>query len=247
MCRMFLKCSNKSFVIDYNILKQFVKSCHWSYFKKYNILGHHNLGWGFAYLLEDKDNLKIKRDLSPIYHGDWKGLTKIKTRFLVVHARKAYPWQKNKNSIHPININEKYVITHNGVIKKDSFPTLYNSKLQKISNNTTMDTRRYLCYLIDRLKKEGSIEESVKKVLQTIRIGEGANAFLFNSSKCNIISYHSNTFIGRHTTLFLKKRNDSIFCSTTPIIKNSKEIPNNTLIQIDLKTLNTKVSKIRIK
>ena len=61
-------------------MKKFVSSCHWQYFRKYNIFGHHNLGWGFAYLPESRSkNLIVKRDITPIYYADWESLTKIKT------------------------------------------------------------------------------------------------------------------------------------------------------------------------
>jgi predicted glutamine amidotransferase len=87
MCRMFFKCSLEPFRMDYEILKEYVKSCHWRYLRKYDLLGHHGLGWGFAYVSENDNKLVIKRDINPIYHADWKNLTKIKTRFLLVHAR----------------------------------------------------------------------------------------------------------------------------------------------------------------
>ena len=106
---MFFKCSLEPFHIDYKILKKYVKSCHWRYLRKYDLLGHHGLGWGFAYISENDNDLVIKRDITPIYHADWKNLTKIKTRFLLVHARKTLPWKKNFGNVHPINIKEKYL------------------------------------------------------------------------------------------------------------------------------------------
>ncbi|MFX1267625.1 MAG: class II glutamine amidotransferase [Promethearchaeota archaeon] len=245
MCRMFFQCSTEPFNIQNNFLEKFVKTCHWQYLRKYNLYGHHGLGWGFAYIPENTNSkLIIKRDITPIYHSDWKNLVKIKTRFLLVHARRAYPWNKCFNDVHPINIDEKYLIVHNGVIKNKSFPKLINPKLEDIKNNTRLDTRKYLCYIIDQLNMEHDLKSSLEKVFKKIEIAAGANAFLFNSKECNIITYHNTNFNGRHHTLFISKNLDRVTVSTTPILSGAKEIPNNSLIQINLKKLNMNITKL---
>ena len=244
MCRMFFKCSLEPFHLDYKILKKFVKSCHWHYLRKYDLLGHHGLGWGFAYLSENENNLVVKRDITPIYHSDWKNLTKIKTRFLLIHARKTLPWKKNLGNVHPINIQEQYLITHNGIIKNFPSKTLKNSKLDKIYNETDLDTRKYLCSIINELQEGKSLKSGLETVFKGIEIGAGANAFLFNSQNCNIITNHKNNFNGRHHTLFLSKNHNDILVSTTPFTKDAKEIPNYSLIQIDLNNLNLNLVKL---
>ncbi|TFG25501.1 MAG: hypothetical protein EU533_01035 [Promethearchaeota archaeon] len=245
MCRMFFQCSTEPFFIDLQLLKKFVASCHFQYFRKYNLFGHHNLGWGFAYLDENQD-LKIKRDITPIYKADWKGLRKIKTRFLLVHARKAYPWKKDFKDIHPINIHEKYLIAHNGVIKADSFPPLSDTNLERIRLSDTLDTRRYLCAISDKIKKGVSLKNTLEEIFKKIQIAAGANAFLFNSRECNVISYHNSNFNGRHHTLFIKTSGNNVLASTTPLLKNMKEITNKTLIRINFLDLSTKYVKIEI-
>jgi predicted glutamine amidotransferase len=233
-----------NFTVDFNVLRNFIKSCHWSYFKKYNLLGHHGLGWGYAVIPENEKYLLIKRDWNPIYHSDWKNLTKIKTRFLVVHARKDYPWKKNVNNIHPINIGEKYVITHNGTIKNSSFPILNHPPLERIKNHTQLDTRKYLCYIMDELKENFNLRDALIAIFKNIELGLGANAFLFNTTECNIIKRQNDKFSARHTTLFLLKENNSIMAATTPLKPTMKEIPNNTLISINLSNLNTKMYQL---
>lgn len=247
MCRMFFQCSLKPLNLEYNFLKKFIKTCYWQYLRKYNLFGHHGLGWGFAYIPENINNkLIIKRDLTPIYYSDWKNLVNVKTRFLLVHARKSYPWKKNTNDIHPIDIGEEYLMVHNGVIKNTSWPKLKNPNLEYIKNNTELDTRKYLSSIIDQLKNGLSIKEALEYVFQRIEIAAGANAFLFNSKKCNIISYHNTNFNGRHHTLFISKLSDRIIVSTTPIWKPAREIPNYSLIQINLKDQNIKMMKLNI-
>jgi predicted glutamine amidotransferase len=245
MCRMFFRCSTEPFFIELDLLKKFVKSCHWQYLHQYNLFGHHNLGWGFAYLNENL-KLGIKRDINPIYKSDWKALSKIKTRFLLVHARKAYPWNKNFKDIHPINIQQNYLIAHNGVIKSDSFPSLIDPTLETIRASTSLDTRRYLCTILDKIQNGLRLKVSLEEIFRIVEIGAGANAFLFNSRECNVITYHNTNFNGRHHTLFIKTYSNNIIVSTTPLLENMKEIPNNVLIKINLLDLSTKFVKLEI-
>ncbi len=244
MCRMFFKCSLEPSQLDYKILKKFIKTCQWRYLRKYDLLGHHGLGWGFAYLSENDESLVIKRDITPIYHADWKSLTKIKTRFFLIHARKTLPWKRNLGNVHPINIKEEYLITHNGIIKNFPAKTLGNSKLDKIYNETDLDTRKYLCSIIDELQEGHSLKSSLETVFKNIEIGAGANAFLFNSRNCNVITNHKNNFNGRHHTLFLSRNHGEILVSTTPFTKYAKEIPNYSLLQINLNDLNLNMVKL---
>ena len=246
MCRMFFQCALEPFNIDLNVLKKFISSCHWKYCRKYNLLGHHHLGWGFAYIPENSKTLVIKRDITPIYHADWKNLTKIKTRFLLVHARKAYPWLKNSENIHPININEKYLLTHNGTITNFFRSKMANPKLDTIFKETNLDTRKYLCYIMDNLKQGLTLKESLENVLKNIEIGLGANAFLFNSKECNIIKYQNEKFSGRHRTLFITRENDSVLVSTSPLKPKMKEIPNYSLIHIKLSNLEINTNKLEV-
>ena len=246
---MFFQCALKPFNIDLNVLKKFISSCHWKYFRKYNLLGHHHLGWGFAYIPEDPEDSKtlvIKRDITPIYHADWKNIAKIKTRFLLIHARKAYPWLKNSENIHPININEKYLLTHNGTITNFSISNLANTKLNAIFKETNLDTRKYLCYIMDNLKQGIDLKESLENVIKHIEIDLGANAFLFNSKECNIIKYQNENFSGRHRTLFISRDNGSVLASTSPLKPKMKEIPNNSLIHIKLSNLKINLTKLEV-
>lgn len=244
MCRMFFQCALEPFNIEYELLKKFVSSCRWQYLRKYNLFGHHGLGWGFAYIPEDEKNLVIKHDITPIYQADWKNLKNLKTRFLLVHARKTMPWKRNFNDVHPININENYVIVHNGIIKNFSFPQLETEKLETIKSETKLDTRKYLCSIIDKLNTGLNLKEALESLFNSIQIGAAANAFLFNSRECNIINYHNTNFNGRHHTLFITKNQHKLFVSTTPIKNDMLELPNRVLIRVNLRDLDLKFEKL---
>jgi len=242
---MFFQCSLKPFNIDYKILKEFIASCHWQYLRKYNLFGHHALGWGFAFIPENNDKkLIIKRDITAIYKADWKNLTKFKTKFLLVHARKTSPLKRNFMNVHPINIGKKYLITHNGIIRNSSFPKLDNPDLEDIKNCSDLDSRKYLCTIIDKLNDKRNLKEALELTFKKLSIKPSANAFLFNSEECNVINYHDNSFNGRHHTLFLKKEKDTILVCTTPLNSHAKEIPNKTLLQINLHNLKTNIVKL---
>ncbi|MBD3253738.1 MAG: hypothetical protein GF383_01530 [Candidatus Lokiarchaeota archaeon] len=246
MCRMFFQCAKKPFTVEYGILKKFISSCHWKYFRKYNLLGHHNLGWGYSYLSEEDQRLYVKRDLTPIYKAHWKDLISLRTKFLLIHARKSYPWKKDPNNIHPIDIREKYLMTHNGTIVNSSVPLLKDPKLEQIKKSTNLDTRKYLCYVIDELKQRLVLKSALESVFETLELGIGANAFLFNTKECNVIKRQNNRFNGRHRTLFIAKYNEGYLVSTSPLTNNPLEIPNNSLIKIDLDTLQLKVNKLEV-
>ena len=237
-------CSSEPFYLGNKILQEFIKSCHWRYLRKYDILGHHGLGWGFSYLSENGDKLITKRDITPIYHASWESLTKIKTRFLLVHARKTLPWKRKFKNVHPININEEYLITHNGIIKNFPDKKLNTPKLDKIYKETDLDTRKYLCSIISELYEGKPLKAGLESIFKDIEIGAGANAFLFNSKKCNVITNHKNNFNGRHHTLFISKNQSTVLVSTTPLTKNAFEIPNYSLIQINLENLKLEAVKL---
>ncbi len=245
---MFFKCSTEPFTISPFFLKIFVASCQFHYFRKYNMIGHHSQGWGHAYLSEDDQKLIIKRDITPIYRADWKSLSKIKTRFLLVHARKSIPKNKTIKDVHPININEDYFFTHNGTINKDSFPKeLSDQRLSEISLNTELDTRKYLSLIMDEYKNnKADLKKAVESTLKKIQNAGTANAFLFNLNECAIIKRQKDSLRGRHTTLFLTKENNSVLICTTPINKNAREIPDKSLIRVNLSDLSMKYLKLEI-
>ncbi|MBD3195798.1 MAG: hypothetical protein GF317_12120 [Candidatus Lokiarchaeota archaeon] len=232
MCRMLIYYSNEPKSIPIQILSKFIKSCHWDYFKKYDLVGHHGAGWGIAYIPSNSRELIVKRTLTPIYRSAWKNIRKIKSRFILIHARKTLFGEKKLENVHPIDIGAEYCLTHNGTIKMDSFPTLNDKKLERIKNYTDLDTRRYLCTILDQLKSGNTLKNAIKTVLQQIRVSSAANAFLFNSNEVHIIKYQNNTINGRHTTLFIDKSPERYLISTTPITSNALEIPNRSLISI---------------
>ena len=231
---MFFHCSTKPFQIEPAFLKKFIASCYLHYLRRYSIYGRHRMGWGFAYVPENNDKtLIIKRDMSPIYHSDWKSLSNIKTRFLLVHARKTKPWYKSFKNVHPINISEKYLIVHNGIIKKFPSRKLNDLRLEKINKSTQLDSRKYLCHIIDRLNTDYDLKSTLETIFQEVSIGSSANAFLFNSKECHVISHHKNNYMGKNHTLFIKKEKDWLNVCTTPILRKSIEIENNALVSVN--------------
>ena len=129
-------------------------------------------------------------------------------------------------------------------IDNDANNELILGGLDGIYKKTDLDTRKYLTSIIDQIQDGKDLKSSLEQTFKEIEIGAGANAFLFNSQMCNIITNHKSNFNGRHHTLFINRNNDEIIVSTTPLIKNAKEIPNYSLIQINLANLHTTFTKL---
>ena len=123
---------------------------------------------------------------------------------------------------------------------------MVNHKLNTIFKETNLDTRKYLCYIMDNLKQGINLKESLEDVLKNIEIGLGANAFLFNSKECNIIKYQNEKFSGRHRTLFITRDNSSVLASTSPLKPKMKEIPNYSLIHINLSNLEINLTNLEV-
>ncbi|MFO7795891.1 MAG: class II glutamine amidotransferase [Promethearchaeati archaeon] len=241
---MLINYSSQPICISIESLKKFIQSCHWDYLKKYDVVGHHGAGWGLAYIPNNSNNLVIRRTLEPIYNCKWQDLANIKTRFLLIHARKTIFGEKRLENVHPICLGDRFCIVHNGTIKMKSFPPLNRLYLQKIKENTDLDTRRYLCTLLDNIINQNNIKDAIETTLKKIHVNSAANAFLFNSKECYIIKYQKNTFNGRHTTLFIQKGANRVMISTTPLNSKALEIPNASFLSIS--SLKEKKLKIRI-
>jgi len=161
-------------------------------------------------------------------------------------ARKTKPWRKDIKNVHPINIHEKFLIAHNGVINTFPSKKLNDPVLEDIQTSTDLDTRKYLCHIIDNLNTSFNLKNALESVFREITIGSSANAFLFNSQQCHVITYHRNDYKGRHHTLFIEKKKNRFNVCTTPILEKSKEIDNNSLISINLNNLELRFSKLAV-
>jgi len=240
---MLINYSSQPICINIESLKKFIQSCHLNYLKKYDLVGHHGAGWGFAYIPPNSNKLIIKRTLKPIYNCKWQDLANIKTRFLLIHARKTIFGEKRLENVHPICIGDRFCIVHNGTIKMKSFPPLNRRRLHSISENTDLDTRRYLCTLLDNIITQNNIKDAIETTLKKIHVNSAANAFLFNSKECYIVKFQKKTFNGRHTTLFIQKGGNRVIISTTPLNSKALEIPNASLLSIP----SLKENKIKIR
>ena len=99
---------------------------------------------------------------------------------------------------------------------------------------------------MDNLKQGLDLKETLENVINNIKIGLGANAFLFNSKECNIIKYQNEKFSGRHRTLFITKDNGSVLTSTSPLKPKMKEIPNYSLIHVNLSNLEINLTNLEV-
>ncbi len=246
MCRMLVRITKTPRNVSFALLKRFVVNCRWGDRMVQDYLGHHNLGWGVAWL-DAEDRIHAKRSLDPIWNSDWEALTKLKTKCFVMHARFALPWQKKMADVHPITIEGRKFLCHNGLVPLDAFPPLGHDKWKEIAENNTMDTRRYLLSILDSEARNPQIllRENLVSVLSEITTGLSANIILLAKKRVYIAQHH-------HTNLFKKynfdlryhKTSDGVLISSAPLFTPNRRIPNHTLITYDFRKNQFSVDKI---
>lgn len=102
--------------------------------------------------------------------------------------------------------------------------------MDKIKKETDLDTKKYLCLILDELKQKSSVKKAIESALKQIKVKSTANAFLFNSQECIIIKHQLNTFHGRHTKKIKNSGGDAIFAQAdVSIEEQAKSIVEKTI------------------
>ncbi len=245
MCRMMCFFSPNEISIPMDYLKSFVRASHWGKYKLQDFIGQHRMGWGVSWF--DKNGaIKTQRSIDPIWRSNWKNLTKIKSRCIVLHARRCAPSATNNRDVHPIVIDNKNYMFHNGVIKKDSFPQLDNPELNEILKSTSMDTRRYLATFLDELEKNEDFVETFRRTLPKITVSPSANAFLLNSTDIYIVKYKIEKLHKKAVyQLNIKNFDKGGYCvSVIPFDKSFKGIPNKSCIKYNFRSNKIEFNKL---
>lgn len=258
MCRMMCLFSDQSFQIPFEYLQSFVKNCRFGNWNFQDFMAPHRAGWGFAWrdLTHSKSNsknhsctpfLRIKRGLRPIWENKWEDLCKIKSDMFVIHARWALPWDVKFSNVHPITIDGRTFLVHNGIISNNSFPPLKEPKYQQIFQNTKLDSRKYLLSLLDAQKKHENVSDAISSVVKYFCNDLSANGFLFNSQNVWIIDWHNSPIIQRYTYDLAINKHNGIFCvASMPLTKYFKHIPNKTLLHYDFSQKEFGTIKLRL-
>ncbi|MHA1340847.1 MAG: class II glutamine amidotransferase [Promethearchaeota archaeon] len=262
MCRMMAFFGKEPIKIPEKYLKIFIRNCHFGNFSRGDYLGHHGMGFGILYF-DENERVHVKRSINKIWKADPKYFLDIESKCIIIHARKCLPRDKKKEDVHPITIDKKTFMFHNGTIKKSSFSKLNDKFYDQISKHTSMDTRKYLATYLDSLKFEiennshsissndisfpiisqnpqnNLIEKSynaIKKTLSNLQLISAANSFIINKNFLCIIEYKRDFVFLRNLnyTLNIGKISNNAYCvSVIPFTRKFKPIPNKSAIFYD--------------
>ncbi|MBD3351803.1 MAG: hypothetical protein GF364_09990 [Candidatus Lokiarchaeota archaeon] len=249
MCRMMAFFGKNMNSIPSEYLTKFVQMCHYGNWKRGDFTGHHAMGFGVAWLDQDT-RIHVKRSIMPIWKTKWEDLLKIRSRCIVLHARKCPPQSIKFQDVHPITIDKKTFMFHNGTIDKKSFPNLRDPYLNKISKTTSMDTRKYLATYLDLMNQPsfaGNIPKIFSNLNKDITLKSSANSFILNRNKLLIVELmrqHS-VFKTLKYILNIKKMDTKNYCiSVAPFDDDFMPIPNKTTLEYDFDSEKLKISKI---
>jgi predicted glutamine amidotransferase len=247
MCRMMCIFGPSSQSIPESYLKEFIHNCHWGNRSRQDWFGHHGKGWGIAWL-DQNGAYKTKRFTSPIWYYQWKKLLMIRSRFIAIHARFAFKFEKE--NIQPIQIshkNQEFIIFHNGMFHTESIPVPQNSKLREISSINNMDTRKFLAAVIDKYKNI-SVSSATKIILDSSQMFNSANSFILSKDQLDLISYHKPISpikeIHTYHLNYKKLENRNICVSVLPFEKDFKIIPNKISISYNFSNDKIKIQKL---
>ncbi|MCP4763059.1 MAG: hypothetical protein GY870_14885 [archaeon] len=218
--------SNKPISVPERYLKRFIQASR---------NGYHGMGWGVVWF-DDNGRIHAKRSTKKIWKSDWKGIGQIQSRCIMIHARQANPFGVCMENTHPIVIDGKNFMIHNGIIALDSFPELLDPILNKISKKSNLDTRRYLVTYLDALKRIGDSYKAFKEILPKMKISISANTFILNRNELQVVKCRTDSVIGGSCELYIEKKEDLFYCvSAVPFNSNYKKIPNKTYINYDFR------------
>jgi len=142
----------------------------------------HADGWGLVYF--EDDQLKIFRSIKPIFEdAQIDQFRKLKTRFIILHARYGTRGNANINNVHPFeykNGEQHYVFFHNGTVRDN---LKYDPKFQPQGET---DSERFFFYLLSGLN-EPITSDHVHEKLSRLNDFSGAN-FILTTGKQTIVT-----------------------------------------------------------
>lgn len=233
MCRMIACFHDAPISLDRDLLAQFVKNCHWGNWRVQDWLGHHGMGWGVAWM-DPAGTIRTWRSLNPIWRDPWWALPRLKSRLIVVHARFALPWKVRRDDVHPITLDDRHFLAHNGTIKLASFAPLETPALERARRETTLDTRRYLAAVLDGMATGAAPLDAIAGVLRQVRPVPSANAFFFSRAQFTAVEYQTAPLFQRYTYVLAVKRLHPGTCvSSIPFDETFSRLPNGTALQFD--------------
>ncbi len=237
MCRMMAIFGPKETTIPREYLKCFVKNARWGNWRVQDFLGHHRLGWGLAWVDPKTEKLRVKRSLQPIWNSAWEQISGVSSRMIVLHARNGMPWKRDFHDVHPITLDSRHFLTHNGIIGLESFPEP-SLALMEPFQETGLDSRRYLISLVEQIQKGLSPTEAFQAVLPDLKLKPSANAFLFTSQDLYMVAYYRPKIYQKYlyTLWYTRLPGGHQLVTSFPTGEQSLRLPNGSCLHFNLST-----------
>lgn len=180
----------------------------------------HPHGWGIAYL-DENNSWVIKKSIKPIYEDpETEQLQGIKTKLVIIHARRSTEGRTALVNTHPFHVNNKelgeFVFCHNGHLRDKIF---FSPKFKPKGDT---DSERLLYSILTNMKsnQDEAIQEAITKTIPQYNACKGTNIILSSKEK-SYIAIKEN-LMPRYYNLHLGKSKDMIIISSEvlPDLKN---------------------------
>ncbi|MBN2093555.1 class II glutamine amidotransferase [candidate division KSB1 bacterium] len=237
MCRMLLAVGKFDTPILFEGLKRMALDQNERHEENEKVLFQHGDGWGMTYL--HHDSLNSYKSSQPCYQDlQFENLSKISTRFLILHSRRASKGSIGEQNSHPFlaNIeNDNYFFYHNGTIYEElPFSNHFH-------RSGTTDSEMFFFHILTHLKPEKPIE-SYKSIFKKVTNFSAVNSIFGNSQFCLLVNrYQINP---DYYTMKISSDDHSLIVSSEIIpglpAKNWKKLSNGTLLKIPIN--NSKIS-----
>ena len=167
----------------------------------------HSDGWGLTYL--EGDNLKTFRSVAPIYEDSQiYQFKKLKTRLIILHARKSTKGNVTMPNIHPFenrNGSAHYLFFHNGTVRdKLTFDPGFQVQ-------GTTDSEKFFYYLLSGNFGELNLNWIKKKLLE-LKDFSGANFILTDGKHSFVADWYS--LNPRYYTMKMFKQKNSVIIAS---------------------------------
>ncbi|MHA1733759.1 MAG: class II glutamine amidotransferase [Promethearchaeota archaeon] len=236
MCRMLVVFGPREVSIPGEYLQRFVRNCRWGNRRVQDWTGHHASGWGVSWLDPDSGTIRVKRTIRPIWNSGWRDLLEVRSRLVVLHARKSLPWKRKFEDVHPITHDRHHYVVHNGIISLAAIP-VPSGNLGREFARTKLDTRRYLLSVLDSARG-GDILEGILRVTRALdgrALRPSANAFFFGREDLYVVSHFKRTPLQVHTyQLYASRLHGRGYCVSSVPLPGSIILPNHAVLHYGL-------------
>lgn len=193
----------------------------------------HGDGWGIVYSKNNK--LEWYKKPIPCWQDPkYQTFYNINIDFLILHARKA-----SQNSL------ISYKFTH--PFERDGWFFCHNGTIQDFISQKQSDSETFFLLLLQKIKYGKNVETAIQDSLNSIKFYTAVNFILANKEKVYILNkFADDRFKAYYTMKYLQNEKHVIIASERlrKIGRKWKEVGNDALMELDIKTRQIKATKL---